>query len=184
MRKNIEKQFKMKKEDPTLISNYNEAIMQFGFIALFANTVPYAPIFSMLVNMLEIKIKSNSMCHYSRRGSAESASGIGAWMQIMEVIAIICIPVNVAIIYFTGDGDFKHSGQSSFIKFFSLRDPEFWNQVNIIWLAIFVEHALIIVKVIIGMLILDVPAAVIEAEKKRPKIEKKARDHLNDHTKN
>ena len=85
-------------------------------------------------------------------------------MQIMEVIAIICIPVNVAIIYFTGDGDFTHSGQSSFIKYFQSRDAQFWNQVNIIWLAIFVEHALIIAKVIIGMLILDVPNSVLEAE--------------------
>ena len=168
----------MAKGDPTLIKNYNEAIMQFGFIALFANTVPYAPIFSLLTNLLEIKIKTNGMCHYSRIGNAESASGIGAWMQIMEVIAIICIPVNVAIIYFTGDGDFTHSGQSSFIKFFQSQNPDFWNQVNIIWLAIFVEHALIIAKVIIGMLILDVPSSVLEAEKKRPSIAHKAHHYL------
>ena len=69
----------MNKEDPTLIKNYNEAIMQLGFIALFANTVPYAPVFSMITNLLEIKIKTNGMCRYSRRGEAGTASGIGAW---------------------------------------------------------------------------------------------------------
>ena len=32
----------------------------------------------------------------------------------MEFIAVICIPVNAAIIYFTGDGSFKKEGRSSF----------------------------------------------------------------------
>jgi hypothetical protein len=73
---------------------------------MFANTFPLAPIFSLFTNLLEIKIKLNSMCFYSQRTKPEGASGIGAWLPIMEFLAVICIPVNCAIIYFTGDGTF------------------------------------------------------------------------------
>ena len=55
---------------------------------MFANTFPLAPIFSFLTNLLEIKIKTNSLCRYSRRGMCEGASGIGAWLSIMEFISI------------------------------------------------------------------------------------------------
>jgi hypothetical protein len=50
------------------------------------------------------------MSHYNRRGHCEGASGIGAWLNIMEVIAMFCIPVNAAIIYFTGDSTLIKKG--------------------------------------------------------------------------
>jgi Calcium-activated chloride channel len=46
---------------------------------MFANTFPMAPLFSLLANLLEIKVKTNSMHYYSRRGYADGANGIGAW---------------------------------------------------------------------------------------------------------
>ncbi len=42
------------------------------------------------------------MTYYSRRGFAESASGIGTWLEIMEMISFLCIPINCAMLYFTG----------------------------------------------------------------------------------
>lgn len=86
---------------------------------MFANTFPLAPICSLVCNLIEIRIKFNNITTYSRRSTAEGANGIGAWLPIMEFIVIICIPVNCAIIYFTGDGDFEKSGsgsESSLIK--------------------------------------------------------------------
>jgi len=53
--------------------------------------------------MLEITIKLDSMAYYSRRNQAKGGSGIGAWLTIMEFIAIICIPVNVSIMIWTGN---------------------------------------------------------------------------------
>lgn len=44
------------------------------------------------------------MTLYSRRSNCEGASGSGVWIEIMELIAILCIPVNTAIIFFTGNG--------------------------------------------------------------------------------
>lgn len=62
-----------------LIFFYQEAILQFGFISLFANSFPLAPIFSFLTNLLEIQIKLDGMCKFNRRILPEGASDIGTW---------------------------------------------------------------------------------------------------------
>jgi hypothetical protein len=106
----IEGQIHMKPCDEFFIDSYSEQITQFGFIALFANSFPLAPLFSFICNLLEIENRVIAMSHYSRRGHCEGASGIGAWLGIMEVIAMCCIPVNAAIIYFTGDSTLIKEG--------------------------------------------------------------------------
>lgn len=70
----------MVQESEMQIWNYQEQMIQFGFIALFANTFPLAPLFSFLTNLLELKIKQNQMTKYSRRGACLGASGIGRWL--------------------------------------------------------------------------------------------------------
>jgi hypothetical protein len=60
-----------------------------------------APLFSVLTNFLEIKIKLDGMGKYSRRMKSEGSRGIGAWMGVMEIMSFISIPINIAIIVFT-----------------------------------------------------------------------------------
>lgn len=151
---------------------------QFGFLAMFANAMPIAPIFCFITNVLEIRIKTNSFSYYSRRGVAEGASGIGAWLSIIEMLSIVCIPVNCAIIYFSGDGTFDKPGKSSLTKFLEEADLETWNHANIILFTILIEHLMILLKVVIGNLISDVPSSVLEAEKKRELIENKCDQFL------
>jgi len=93
------------KKDPTLfVGFYNEAMIQLGFIVFFAPTFPLAPLFSFFTNLLEINIKLDSMTESSRRFLAQGAQGIGSWLDIMEFMSFICIPINIGIIYFAADG--------------------------------------------------------------------------------
>lgn len=120
------------------------------------------------------------MCKYSRRGNCEGASGIGAWLPIMEMLAMVCIPVNTAIIYLTGDSNIAtgYEGQSSYVKYLESENEEFWTIEKILILAIIVEHALLFLKVVIAALIPDVPSSVIKSEFKRPQIIENAQNHL------
>jgi hypothetical protein len=112
---------------------------------MFANIFPLAPLFSLFTNLLEIQIKIDSMCRYQRRMIPQGASGIGAWLPIMEMIAIVCIPVNAAIIYFAGDGTYYFNGTSSLEKFLVDINEGQWTQRNILILVVLVEHALLII---------------------------------------
>lgn len=164
----------MVKEDNSLMNFYQEQMIQFGFIAMFANTFPLAPIFSFLTNLIEIRNKLDQLFSYSRKRDCSGASGIDVWLPILEFISIICIPINTGIIYFTGDGNLFQSGKSSYIKFLEGRDITKWNALNIIVLTIGIEHLILLLKVLINVLISDVPKCVIEAEKKRPFIYSRA----------
>ena len=53
----IEKQLIMKPPEDSLVFYYNEAVIQLGYIAFFATAFPFAPLFSLLTNLLEIMIK-------------------------------------------------------------------------------------------------------------------------------
>jgi hypothetical protein len=52
-----EAQFNMKEEKDVLVFYYNESMVQFGYIVLFSQVFTLAPLFSLITNLLEIKIK-------------------------------------------------------------------------------------------------------------------------------
>ena len=96
----IEKQLAMKPAQQSLVPYYNEGVIQLGFIAFFATAFPFAPLFSFLTNLLEIKIKLQTISKYGRRNVAEGTSGIGNWSPIMSFISYFAIPANVLILLY------------------------------------------------------------------------------------
>ena len=82
----------------TLVHYYNEAAIQLGFIAFFTTVFPFAPLFSLLTNLLEIAIKMQHMSKYGRRNFAQGTSGIGSWNSIMSFISYVAIPINVLVL--------------------------------------------------------------------------------------
>ena len=90
----------MQEAPKTLVFFYNEAVIQMGFIAFFAVAFPFAPLFSFLTNLLEIKIKLQVMEEYGRRNVAVASSGIGNWSSIVGFISFFAIPINLCILLF------------------------------------------------------------------------------------
>ena len=176
----------MQEAPNTLVFYYNEAIIQMGFIAFFAVTFPFAPLFSFLTNLLEILIKLKTMATYGRRGIALCSNGIGNWMSIVGFISYFAIPINLCILLIARSPGEKEIGalhdldtedvdkQSAMTQYLLNRGP-FWTRTNIFILAIFIEHLIIGLKVVIALLIPDVPGDVKEAEKKRAAYEFEAK---------
>lgn len=177
----VEKQLEMKPALPDLVPYYNEAMIQLGFIALFAVAFPFGPLFSFLTNLLEIKIKLNHISEYGRRNVAQAANSIGNWSSIMSFISYFAIPMNVLILIVcrfpasspgaNQDLDaIAFEERSVLIQYMQKQDPNFWNRTNIIILAILMEHFVIALKIVIGLVIPDVPHIVKEDEFRREQI--------------
>ena len=98
MHREIEMQQAMKPAANSLVGFYNEAVIQLGFVAFFATSFPFAPLFSFLTNLLEIKIKLQHLATIGKRNIAQNANGIGNWMPIMSFISYFAIPCNTLII--------------------------------------------------------------------------------------
>ena len=95
---------------------------------------------------------------------------------------MICIPINVAIIYFTG-----YIGEKSvFVQYLQGKNEEaladgndvIWTNENIIWLLILLEHAILGLKVIISVLIPDVPQTVLFEEFREEQIGSMAKKEI------
>lgn len=185
----IEKQLAMKPATQSLVGYYNEGVIQLGFIAFFATAFPFAPLFSFLTNLLEIKIKLQHISIFGRRNVAEGTSGIGNWSPIMSFVSYFAIPANVVILLYcrfptvTVGASQKHSTlpieeEGLLVQFLYNRDPAFWDRTTIIVFAIMVEHAVIALKIVIALIIPDVPHKVQQDEVRREKIIEKAQTEL------
>lgn len=151
---------------------------QFGLILFFANAFPLAPFFSFICNVFEIEIKRAVMFKYNRRIVAREAKSIGPWISIMEVLVLLCIPVSIGIIYFTGQNATVIEDQidytSSTQEFLKELNSTFWTDANIILLLVGVEHVLIFAKLVLAAIIPDVPSKVQQNESLRPVLMKQA----------
>ena len=143
---------------------------------------PAAPVFSLITNLIEIKTKLNSMTYYSKRTIAEGASGIGTWLPIMELISMVCIPINVAMVYWTG----MEGEDSALVKALAKRDEArvengqeaIWSNLNIVFLLILMEHLILALKIGMAILIPDVPEEVLFEESRNEQIENAAKREI------
>ena len=153
---------------------YNEAIIQLGFISFFAFVFPAAPVFSLITNFIEIRVKLNSMTYYSKRTIAEGARGIGSWLPIMELISMVCIPINVAVVFWTG----MKGEDSALVKALNAMDKARvdageearWSHLNIVLLLVLMEHLILALKIAMAILIPDVPEEVLFEESRNEQI--------------
>jgi len=105
---------------------------------------------------------------------SEGANGIGNWTPIMEFVSMICIPVNIAVVYFTG----ANGEKSEVVKSLEVSNSEYWTIAHIILLVVAIEHGLLFLKIAIATAISDVPKGVVADEFKRMKIMDEATKEL------
>ena len=170
----------MANPDENLVQTYTEGIIQLGFIVFFACVFPLAPLFSFLTNLLEINIKLNNMSKFQKRFIAKGASGIGSWAGVMELISMVSIPINVAILLFTTNGadETGDYGYSATVTYFLGNGKR--TTFEVVLILVMIEHLLLGVKIIMATLIPDVPADVVLMERRRPKIEDLASQEIQD----
>lgn len=125
----------------------------------------------------------NEFLQFGRRPNAEGTGSIGSWINIMEFLAYLSIPTNLAAIYFSGGNGYGNNGSDtdSPVVMWLMDNDSFWTRSNVILLIVAVEHALLLVKIFLATIIDDVPQGVIAAEKKRVVVHQKAVKFINDY---
>uniref|UniRef100_A0A8C5AVX7 Anoctamin n=1 Tax=Gadus morhua TaxID=8049 RepID=A0A8C5AVX7_GADMO len=78
-------------------------LVQFGFITLFVASFPLAPLLALCNNILEIRVDAWKFTTQFRRPVASKARNIGAWQEILNVVAILSVVTNAFIVAFTSD---------------------------------------------------------------------------------
>lgn len=121
---------------------------------LFAQAFPLAPLFSILGNFLELRSTMNGLAFYSKRFVALPASGIGNWLNIGEILSLVSVAVNCAIIFYTShvlDSIIVNGAENSDLYKFST--------------VVLIEHIIMVFKFALQAIIKDKPGWVEREER-------------------
>jgi hypothetical protein len=78
-----------------------ETLLLLCLVTSFFSIFPSAPLFLVITNLLEIRMDAHKMMTKVRRPLPESASGMGLWVDLMDLVSIIAALSNSAIVVFT-----------------------------------------------------------------------------------
>lgn len=78
--------------------DYLEITLQFGFMAMFASTFPFAALGAFLYNILEIRVDAKKLLYSCQRPIARPSSSIGSWNPIFVFISTLSVVTNSYLI--------------------------------------------------------------------------------------
>ena len=164
----------MAAEKPDILAHYMELIVQFGYIVLFSEVFPLAALMSYISNYIQMQSQINNL-GYSRRFKAEVSNGIGNWLTCLQILTQFSIFTSCACIYFTSR-TFRNllvHGEA-YEGISALSDP--FEMVQFFLIVVVVEHVVMVTKILLEMIIEDVPQSVVNGERERNAIIQKFND--------
>jgi len=138
-------------------ADYNEMIIQFGFVTLFAAAFPVASLASLINNITEIRTDASKLLNSTQRPKYAGAEDIGTWFKILEIQSYIAVLTNICILGFTSANIRLnlHTGL-----------PDEYGQVDstkLLYFLIVLEHIIFFVKYMLATIIPDSPGWVLRA---------------------
>jgi hypothetical protein len=97
-----EKETKFNKyEELEAFDDYNEIVLQFGFVSLFVVGFPLTPFLALVNNIAEMHIDGYKLTSNTRRPYPVRTANIGSWYFFLDLMSTISVMTNIGIIIFT-----------------------------------------------------------------------------------
>ncbi|CAM9722677.1 unnamed protein product, partial [Choristocarpus tenellus] len=74
------------------------SLVQFGYVALFSAAFPLAPLLAMINNLVQTRVDAYKLCKTRRRPVAYKSSGIGVWDNVLEMMTVVGVITNCALV--------------------------------------------------------------------------------------
>eukprot|EP00960_Hanusia_phi_P041653 755100-Hanusia_phi.AAC.6 len=136
-----------------VFEEYQEMVIQFGYVTLFAAAFPLTAALSLMNNLVEIRTDAYKLLKGVQRPATKVAADIGTWQVILDIISTCCILTNCALVGFTSHG-----------LFFYFPDM---TPVERVWITVICEHCLLIFKAVLDAILNDPPKEALEAYERR-----------------
>lgn len=124
------------------LDDYLEMFIQFGYVLLFSPAFPLAALCAVINNVIEIRVDAFKLCNTVQRPFGRQVKDIGAWQRAMELLGMLGVMVNCALI-----------GQSGLVQRI-WPDLSWGGQILIV---VVLEHIILASKIIIDLAVPDVP---------------------------
>ncbi|XP_046398736.1 anoctamin-8 [Ischnura elegans] len=119
-----------------------EMFIQFGYVVLFSSAFPMAGLCALLNNVIEIRSDAFKLCFIFQRPFGQRVPNIGTWQDAMEVMGLIAVLVNCALIGLSGQVHRMFPEMST---------------TQTILLIVILEHIMLILRLVITYAIPDLP---------------------------
>lgn len=126
--------------------DFDELVIQFGFVTLFVVAFPITPLLALINNVFETRVDSTKLCKLTRRPEPRGAYDIGTWSAIINIVSFIAVITNCAIICFE-------------TKLIDEAVDTTHRQYQIFIIA---EHLIIVIKFAIAYFVPDEPQELVE----------------------
>jgi hypothetical protein len=90
--------------------DFDEMVVQYGFVTLFVVAFPLAPLCAMANNIIEIRLDATKISNFCRRPEPEGAMNIGTWFDILSIVSYISVITNSLLIVFRTEVIIKECG--------------------------------------------------------------------------
>ena len=87
----------------TRVESFNELIIEYGWIVMFAPAFPIAGLIALISNSLQYKTERDGIRMFNMRCEPRSALDIGIWLEYFELISTVGIINAVGLIIFTSN---------------------------------------------------------------------------------
>ena len=128
------------------IQRYSDLAIQYGFMVLFSAALPLASLLCMIECLLSARIDLYLMLNLKQRAIPTSASDIGTWMSVFQLLSAVSIITNGGLICFT------MSTLPDILGFLGLGS----NNTAVMWSFIIFQWFFFSVQVVIEAMIPDV----------------------------
>jgi len=140
---------------------YNEMVLQYGYVTMFAAAFPLAPFLAFLNNIVEIRTDAYKILKSTQRPEYQGAQDIGTWYKIMNILGFVAVLTNCLIISITSsslqDRYFSQLGVYSSDPKLQLLNMKGAATLATVISAIILEHVIILVKFTVSEIIPDEP---------------------------
>ena len=132
---------------PLLVGNYNELVITTGWVLFFSVAFPAGSFFCIFASYLTVYIELEGMALYKRKDSPMPIRDIGVWLDYVETVSLIGVFCTTYIVIFTS-------------KKLEAGLLPGWGPHELVILVFVVQHAVLLVKVILAEVIEDEPGWV------------------------
>jgi len=100
----IERQAKMDEYDwQAAVQDYMSVTLQTGLVLLFFSVLPSLALLALGSHLVQIRADAWKLCSTQRRPFPAAVTGVGAWNEVMELLARLSVIWNASLIIFTSE---------------------------------------------------------------------------------
>nr|CCA18222.1 anoctamin putative [Albugo laibachii Nc14] len=81
--------------------DFTEMLIQFGYVTFFSIAFPLAPLFAFCNNLLKLRLDAYKLCYVKQRPRGHSASDIGVWGAVLQLMSVIAVSTNCLHLLYT-----------------------------------------------------------------------------------